>query len=312
MSNTLEDLTLLDVTLRDGGYVNKHSWSLPQAVAVVDACVRAGIDHVEVGYIRPRRDSAGSPAASCPPEYLAALRERMPDTTTMVVMAHMADVDIDVYQRLADLGVGLVRLPAKLSTIDAVAPHVAAAHAAGMRAAVNLIRVSQVGPDGVTHAAATAHAAGADIFYVADSNGSLFPEGAAEVVRTARAAAPGTAIGFHAHDGLSFAFGNSLEAARTGCAFLDASLCGMGKGGGNLSMELIAGYLRANADRAFDIAVLAEASAEILKPWIERNSRSECESIVTSLLNLNMDDIEALRGDSSDLTSLLSDRILSS
>ncbi|WP_447002323.1 hypothetical protein ACRAKI_21605 [Saccharothrix isguenensis] len=64
---------ICDVTLRDGGYLNEHSWSLSDAIELVRASVSAGIDHVEVGYLSADaddEDAKARPAAYCPPDYL--------------------------------------------------------------------------------------------------------------------------------------------------------------------------------------------------------------------------------------------------
>lgn len=282
---------LLDVTLRDGGYVNGHSWSRQQAAAVVSACTDAAINYCEVGYYRPMRhqeDGTDRPTACSPDDYLADLHERYPNVT-LTVMAHARDVSTSDYRRLAECGVGMVRLPAQRATLPSLAPHVVAAKAAGLQVAINLIRVSEVPLPDVCEAADLVNGWEVDAFYLADSNGSLFPESVTQLVR-AVAARTSLPLGFHAHDGLSLAFINSLNAAWAGCRYLDASLGGMGKGGGNLSLELIVGYLRARSLAAHAMTPLARAAAELLTPW--RNGiLDRCESMACGLLDLNMDAI---------------------
>lgn len=301
---------LQDVTLRDGGYVNGHAWSSGQAARIVETCGQAGVRYIEVGYYRPDRhrvDGDQAPAASSPPHYLAAMRAQLPDGATMVSMVHMKDVQLSAYKDLATAGVGMVRLPARISTIGKVGPHVAAVRDAGMRVSVNLIRVSELSLDEIAQAAAVAAASNPDVFCVADSNGSLFPEQAAAVAQAAQqGGGDGMAWGFHAHDGLSLAFADSLAAFRAGCTYLDASLRGMGKGGGNLSLELIAGFLRTRTGRPLDLALLARTSAEVLAPWLGASRPTEYESVISGLLNLNIDEIAARRGPSDDWTALLS------
>src|SRR5215472_1536678 len=105
-------LVLIDVTLRDGGYVNHHSWSRSQARAIVAGCAKAGVPYSEVGYFRPGRHAERGdflPAGCCPPGYLSELREVCAGVT-LTVMAHARDVRLTDYQMLADCGVGLVRL----------------------------------------------------------------------------------------------------------------------------------------------------------------------------------------------------------
>ncbi|BCL17527.1 beta/alpha barrel domain-containing protein [Micromonospora sagamiensis] len=287
----MRNVALLDVTLRDGGYVNGHTWSRQQASTVVSACATAHIPFCEVGYYRPRRhaaDGADRPTSCCPDDHLRTLCAANP-TVTVTVMAHARDVHPTDYRRLADLGVGMVRLPALHAILADLTPHVEAARAAGLMVAVNLIRVSELSAREVAAAARLAEQWQVNAFYLADSNGSLFPE---QVDRLVGVAGVETSVplGFHAHDGLSLAFINSLSAVEAGCRYLDASLGGMGKGGGNLALELIAGYLRARSQAPHAMTPLAHTAAEVLKPWRD-GVLARCESIAGGLLDLNTDTI---------------------
>lgn len=309
MKSTENGVTLLDVTLRDGGYVNGHAWTRADAAAVVAACVDARITYCEVGYFRPRRhesDGERLPAACCPPDYLAELRGRHSDIT-LVAMCHARDVNLNDYRMLTEMGVGLVRMPATMSLLPSLGKNVAAAKDAGLRVTINLIRVSEVALKDVVRAAELAEEFGADIFYVADSNGSMFPTDVRRIVAAASEVIS-IPLGFHAHDGLSLAFINSLTALEVGVRYLDASLAGMGKGGGNLSLELIVGYLRARTSAELSMAPLAHAAATVLQPW-KGGVMARCESMASGLLDLNLDAIDALRGDEAKELVLLVDSL---
>jgi 4-hydroxy 2-oxovalerate aldolase len=160
---------------------------------------------------------------------------------------------------------------------------------------VNIIRVSEVDLGALARIAAGLDRAGPDVVYVADSNGSLFPERAAQTVHIV-AAETAVQLGFHAHDGLRLAFSNTLAAVDAGCRYVDASLGGLGKGGGNLRLELIASYLVSRRAADFDLVPLARAAAEIIEPMRGGSSIAECDSIVSGLLDLNTDEIAELRG----------------
>lgn len=289
------DLTLIDVTLRDGGYVNQHLWSQADATAIVSACAAAQVMHCEVGYFRPRRieaDGTRQLAACCPPAYLSELHERSPEVT-LVAMAHAHDLELGDYQVLRDNGVGMVRMPARLEVLAKLPRHIEAAKAAGLRVTVNLIRASEVTPEDAAGAARLAAHCGADAFYLADSNGSLFPDDVITLFGAVTDAAQ-IPLGFHAHDGLSLAFINSLTAMRVGCTYLDASLAGMGKGGGNLSLELMVGYLRSQQLLPSTMVPLVQAAATVLKPWKD-GVAARCDSIASGLLNMNIDGIAEYR-----------------
>ncbi|MEV6975929.1 hypothetical protein [Kitasatospora sp. NPDC093806] len=291
--------TLLDVTLRDGGYVNQHSWTIEQAVRVVRTCASARIPFTEVGYLRPRRhrvDGAEAPAASCPPHYLDGLQE-VAGSTGVTVMAHVKDTEPKDLARLADHGVRLVRVPTRPDRVERLAPYVAAAHEAGLEFAVNVIRVSELEDETVLAAAAAAAALDADIFYLADSNGSLFPEDVARLAAKVQHES-GLTLGFHPHDGISMGFSNALAAMREGFTYVDASLAGMGKGGGNLALELVASYLRAHRGQDLVVSPLVETSADLLAPWKGADLRAQFESVASGLLDLNLDALEEITRES--------------
>ncbi|WP_455477515.1 hypothetical protein [Bartonella sp. B41] len=78
---------------------------------------------------------------------------------------------------------------------------------------------------------------GANIFYLADSNGSLLPDTIRKLVQKIKSITP-LEVGFHVHDDLGMAMANSIAAVEAGANFIDSSLMGMGKGTGNLTLEL--------------------------------------------------------------------------
>ena len=48
----MADIKLLDCTLRDGGYVNNWQWGFGSARRIIQTLTRAGVDIVEVGFLR--------------------------------------------------------------------------------------------------------------------------------------------------------------------------------------------------------------------------------------------------------------------
>ncbi|OKJ99660.1 hypothetical protein AMK26_26990 [Streptomyces sp. CB03234] len=288
---------LLDVTIRDGGYINKHSWTTTQASQVIAACSAAGVPYSEVGYLRPERhalDGAEAPSASCPPAYLEKVREAAAGVG-LVVMAHAKDAMPQSVARLADFGVRMVRMPTRPDQVARLAPYAEAVRGAGMEFAVNLIRVSELTEQAVAEAAQAAEKLSVDIFYLADSNGSLLPEDVIRLWGPVRENV-GAVLGFHLHDGISMGFANALAAMQQGFTYIDASLSGMGKGGGNLPLELIAAYLRSRSGREFKVTPLIETAAELLKPWKGNQILARCEAMVGGILDLNMDELAELNG----------------
>ncbi|MER5262110.1 hypothetical protein ABTZ99_08525 [Actinosynnema sp. NPDC002837] len=276
---------LLDVTLRDGGYFNDHGWTTREAESIVRAVGAAGVPYAEIGYLRQAHDP-GRPTASCPPAYLDALAA-VAGRPELVVMVRPGEAPLERIAELPDRGVAMVRVLVTGGSVEAAEPYVAAARAAGLDVAMNLTRVSERDPQRLAVAVEDCANAGAQVVYLADSNGSLEPGSVAERVGAAVGASP-VPVGFHAHDNLGLAFVNTTTAMAAGATAVDASIAGIGKGGGNLRLEVIVAHLivRHGAELRLDpIAADRTTLATQLRMIADGGSKT----VVSGLLDVNLD-----------------------
>lgn len=294
MSQTIPEI--LDVTLRDGGYVNNWQFSIQNALAIVSTLARGGMPYIEVGYYYPAHSSTNGlrhhsgPSAYCQHEYLEAV-SRVAGNSKLGVMVHLNDVLPTDYAFLADHNIFTVRFVVPGSNIQQLEPHIDAAHAAGLTVSVNLIRASQRSDENILLCARAAQDLGSDWLYLADSNGSLFPDRVERIFRELREELD-IRLGFHAHDSLHLAFANSLAAIRGGATLLDSSLGGMGKGAGNLVTELICSYFKNFYEVQFTIGEFTTMACNTLSEWIRADHVSRCESTLSALLDLNADKLK--------------------
>lgn len=77
--------------------------------------------------------------------------------------------------------------------------------------------------------------------YFADSFGSFLPNDVERVYKALEGCGF-ERISFHAHNNLQLAFTNSLKAIELGAYSIDATVFGLGRGGGNLPLELLLKY----------------------------------------------------------------------
>jgi 4-hydroxy 2-oxovalerate aldolase len=109
---------------------------------------------------------------------------------------------------------------------------------------------------------------GADCVYVVDSAGALLPNGAAARVRALKQALK-VQIGFHAHNNLGLAIGNTLAAVEAGADQVDGCLRGFGAGAGNAATELIAAALdRLGLNPGVDVFKLLDAAEFVVAPFM--------------------------------------------
>lgn len=291
-AGTAKTPSILDVTLREAGIANGFSFSLAQAAQIAAGLDRAGVEVLEAGYAQPVHPGAPAGGASCGPEYLAVVRRAAP-RARLSVMVHPAEVPPQIHASLAEQGVDLVRFTVSGRTLDSLPRHAEAARAAGLSVAVNAVRVTELAASAVARCAQQAERLGAGCFFVADSNGGLYPDQLAELLRAIRqeTAIP---LGIHAHDNLSLAFANALVGLRHGCEYVDASLGGAGKGGGNLATELIAAHLALRGGRAYDTFGLWSTYQAAVAPTLPAGGHSPLCLSLHGLMDLSVDRVAEL------------------
>jgi 4-hydroxy 2-oxovalerate aldolase len=233
----------LDVTLRDGGYRNNFDFPLDYAVHHARESVAAGIDWVEIGYrngsFKPKpgigRTGEGGD------DYIRALAEVIaPERICMIL--HPKNVTNDDLERMYEAGVRLVRFCLPSGAPEAGLAMLAKAAGIGFTTTVNITRVSQLDRRRLVDLAASSGDAGADVVYLADSNGSLLPDEVSRLVTLVRSVTH-CAVGLHAHNNLGLALANAIAAVEAGATWIDSSILGMGKGPGNLITEQWLAYL---------------------------------------------------------------------
>ena len=97
----------------------------------------------------------------------------------------------------------------------------------------------------------------ANLFCMVDSFGGVTPEDVIAITKIVRehTSCP---IGFHGHNNLQLGLINTITAMKLGVDYVDATILGMGRGAGNLNMELLLTYLNAHEGLDVDFNVLGD------------------------------------------------------
>jgi len=243
MSKSDKSISILDCTLRDGGYITNWHFNLQMVREVYRSASKAGIDIVEFGYRQYEKSKRQfGKWKYCHEEDL----QKAVDGIQGAKIAVMADFS---KAHLADF------LPAKESIIDwvRIASHkkdifncldfASQLKDLGYHTSVNAMGYTHYSKNERVELAKSLSKYNIDCLYVADSYGSLFPHQIKECLAPLLNESD-VKTGFHAHNNLQMAFANSLEAILVGVDFIDSTLFGMGRGAGNLPTEIIVAYLQ--------------------------------------------------------------------
>ena len=233
--------TLVDVTLRDGGFEVDFHWPPDMFGAVPRALGLVGVDIVEIGYIGgvPSEHGVGAPGigAHLTCAVVAEAAGAGPEIAAMVhPTALRSGIDLHSYRAA---GLGMVRLVYHPEWFDDISRIAALSRAAGLRVTVNIALASRYElSDLVNHAHRVCDSAAPDVLYVAYTCGAFTPDRTRRTCAALREALE-LPLGFHAHDFLTLAYANALAAVEQGASYVDCSVLGLGRGGGNLSSEVL-------------------------------------------------------------------------
>lgn len=287
----MRDIIITDVTLRDGGYRNNFNFTLEFAVETTRRLARAGIPYVEIGYRKGSfvRKSEHGLTSSVDADYIDALVEAAAGKTRLCAMVHPRNVDEADLAMLADRGIEMVRVCLRRDQMDKGVETLALAKRHGLQVSANVTHVTTMPLDDIADMSVRAEDAGADLIVFADSNGNMIPSDVKRLISqlAGRIAVP---MGFHAHNNLSLALSNALAAAEAGARYIDASLCGMGKGAGNLHLGMIVAYLdRLDRPNRYDLLEVLELSSFAAHHVSESSLPAPLIDIMLGAYNISFD-----------------------
>jgi 4-hydroxy 2-oxovalerate aldolase len=260
---------LTDTTLRDGSHAMRHQFTREQVRAVAQTLDKAGIPVLEVTH--------GDGLAGSSIQYGFSLTNEMDlieEARSAVINARIAALllpGIGTKKELKEAierGIQVVRIATQCTEADISQQHFGMAKEMGLEAVGFLMMSHMREPDFLAEQALLMESYGADCVYVVDSAGALLPEGAATRVRALKDAL-NIQVGFHAHNNLGLAIGNTLAAIDAGADQVDGTLRGLGAGAGNAATELIAATLdKLGYDHDWDVFGLLDAAEFVVAPFM--------------------------------------------
>jgi 4-hydroxy 2-oxovalerate aldolase len=253
----MQSFSILDCTLRDGGYYNNWDFSPEIVQAYLDAMSQAKIDYVELGLRSFPKAGFDGPFAYTTEAFIQSLK--LPEGPTYGVMIDAKTIlespmsiedAVDALFIEADhSSIKLVRVAAHFHEVDLSGPIIKALKAKGYIVGYNLMQAGGK-PDEVIEAKAKIATSwqGLDCLYFADSLGNMDAQEVTRIVKALRRQWQGE-IGIHTHNNMGEALSNTLTAQRLGVSWLDVTVTGMGRGAGNAQTESLLAVINKTSDK---------------------------------------------------------------
>ncbi len=266
----MSKIILTDTTLRDGSHSVAHRFTVNDIKQVVKALDEAQVDIIEVGHGDGLAGSTANYGFSTVPEMdlIKAAVDTAKNSKVAVLLIPGIGTVPDL-EKARDIGVRVVRVATHVTEADIAHEHIEVAKKMGFFTVGFLMMAHRAKTERVVEEAKKMESYGADVVYATDSAGALLPDGVTERISALKSELK-VPIGFHSHNNLGLAIGNSLAAMKAGATYIDGSLGGLGAGAGNTATEMLIGVMeRAGYDKNANFYKSMDASGQVLKAVLE-------------------------------------------
>lgn len=273
----MENIKLLDCTLRDGAYIVNSEFGVPAIKGIIEKMQDANIDIVECGWLKDFEHTPGSTYYHTPHDLEAYLISKNQQVTyvamidwNMYDLAHLSTCDHKSFDAIR-----VVFPHDKFREGIAVGEQIYQKGYQVYHQAANTLAYSD---DELQQLAEAINQTSSVCLSIVDTFGAMYAEDLERIVRILDSKLkPEIKLGFHSHNNqqLSFSlcmqFVNLLEAAGRGCV-VDSSLCSMGRGAGNATTELVANYLNQKHNGNYDMNIIMDAIDMYMNYFMEHNT----------------------------------------
>ncbi len=268
-------IQLLDCTLRDGAYINKSQFGANAIRGIIKRLADAKVDIIECGWLKNDPHVKGNSYYHEPSDLRQYLGAKDP-AATYVVMIDYDRYDLNHLTPCDGTSFDAVRVVfprGKAAEGCEVASRIRdkgyriffqASNTLGYtdKELLDLIdKANELKPEGIS---------------VVDTFGAMYPEDLLRILSIfAHNLDPSIKIGFHSHNNQQLSFALTMlfthyMAGQGRGMIVDSSLCGMGRGAGNATTELVASFLNRKYYGNYDLDLIMNTIDMYMVPCLEK------------------------------------------
>lgn len=270
----MNNIQILDCTLRDGGYCNQWKFGYQNIHKIISSLMKANIDIIECGFLTDRVQYERNVTKFPSVEELRSFVQKR-DGKLFVAMMNYGEYDVGKLPRRSEDGLDGIRV---------------AFHKRDMAEAVELCReIQRKGYQVFVQPMVSVSYSDEEFlqlikqineftpyaFYIVDSFGMMKEK---ELIRffymVEHNLDRNIRIGFHSHNNMQLAYSNAQKLAVLHTdrkLIIDTSVYGMGRGAGNLNTELFVEFLNENICSSYELKPLLSIIDEVINEFYQQN-----------------------------------------
>ena len=279
--NNINKISILDCTLRDGGYINNWEFPTQSTKKIITSLIDAKIEIIECGFVSQKNgiglNSTLFKNFHQVNEILRSL-DRNINNTDFCVMINKGDYNLSTlpeYNKKEDI-INMIRYAFHkkdwqdaLNDIRIIIEKGYKVYVQGMvTLSYSDLEIIQMIKEFNKH----------DIYamYIVDSFGAMFGDDFRRLhYLFENNLKQGIRLGYHSHNNLQLAYSNAIDFIKTKNInreiIIDSSIHGMGRGAGNLTTELLADYMNKKKHTKYNIVPILETIDEYLEAIYREN-----------------------------------------
>ena len=268
-------ISVLDCTLRDGGYCNQWSFGRKNIHKIINNLVAANVEIIECGFLTNRVTYDVNVSRFTQVEQVDDFLPEKRAGHTFVVMMNYGEYDLQQLPPRRPANIDGIRVAFHKKDMLPALEWCKAIKRKGYQVFVQAMVSLGYSDEEFLELIHRANVLQPDAFYIVDSFGVMKRKDLTRLFyMVEHNLANGIMIGYHSHNNMQLAYSNAqllVDIHTKRDLVLDASTFGMGRGAGNLNTELFVEYLNDNADGQYKLKPLLNTIDEVLNNFHEEH-----------------------------------------
>lgn len=260
----MKNIQLLDCTLRDGAYIVNAEFGTPSIKGIVYKLQKAGVQIIECGWLKNDSHKEGRTYYHVPSDFEQYLIQKDPNVIyTAMIDWNRYDTDqLPAYDGKSIDAVRVVFPHGKCKEGVAVGKEILKKGYKVYFQAANTLAYSE---QDLIELAEEVNSVDTQCLSIVDTFGAMYEEDLDFIVDVLdKHLRPDICLGYHSHNNQQLSFAMSMHfiklfSIRSRNIVVDSSLCGMGRGAGNATTELLVGYLNQKQNCHYNLDAVMDA-----------------------------------------------------